>query len=195
MDKSPVHCESSNERKIPSRPSEIGVNDVVCGKDSLSHSSPGNKRFRDMIQAYRQSYQQTRKREDKQRIVGFIINEVERTGGRFMKLDQSQGVWLALDTPTVHGKVSHALRSAKESSSRSRARKRRKEDNPVASKEEDEAFNAILSEQQVIFSTLMQQQLTQDDGAGEASDHRESDEETVTGLLDDLYGAFGSGIL
>jgi hypothetical protein len=104
----------------------VQAQDVLFGRDKSAHHHPGNKRFRSIVQAYRETYQNATRRGEKNRITNDIIGLVRDHGGRFLrKYDET----LATDTPrrvgdccwvevkdsaVIYEKVSHALRSAKE---------------------------------------------------------------------------------
>ena len=92
-------------------PPGLTVNDVVCGRDKLSHAHPGNKRFRAIIRSHYQQYQQAKRRDEKTKLTGTISALVAASGGRFLRLVGSE--WVEVDSEGIHEKVSHALRSAK----------------------------------------------------------------------------------
>ena len=94
---------------------DIGEHDVLLGRDKRSHSHVGNKRFRELIQAFRKEYQDARFRREKNRITLQIIHIiVSIRGGRFLKYDEPQNEWRAVGRSERYEKVSHALRSARE---------------------------------------------------------------------------------
>ena len=106
----PVDCHQAHN---------VREDDVLLGRDKRSHNHVGNKRFRELIHAFRQEYQDTRYRREKSRITQQIIDIiVSIRGGRFLKYDQKQNEWCAVGASEQYEKVSHALRSAREPTSR-----------------------------------------------------------------------------
>ena len=89
--------------------------DVLCGRDKLAHTHPGNLHFRRLVSDHRSSYQGTKSRDEKARIIRIVISYISDKGGRFLKSRDEGGVnrWHELDATQVYDKVSHALRSAK----------------------------------------------------------------------------------
>lgn len=127
--------------------------DIYCGRDRYSHSHPGNRHFRQLINAYRERYQNARHREDKTKINTEIVEKVKANGGRFMKLDDATGCWQELDPAAAHEKVSHALRSAKDPN-RPRPKRKRQVAVKPPSDEEEKAFQILAADQQAIFLRL-----------------------------------------
>ena len=94
---------------------DIGEHDVLLGRDKRSHGHAGNKRFRELIRAFRKEYQDARLRREKSRIIRQIIHIiVSIRGGRFLKYNKLQSEWCAVGRSERYEKVSHALRSARE---------------------------------------------------------------------------------
>jgi hypothetical protein len=128
--------------------------DVICGKDSRAYLH--NKRFRSIVQSFREDYQNARRREEKTRIATTIASMVEQRGGRFIKLDEDLGVWYCLDAEKVHEKISHALRSAKDPESAGRPTKK-----PIdlfeLTSEENADYQELLRVQQAVLSELLKQ--------------------------------------
>jgi hypothetical protein len=112
----------------------VGKRDVLCGKDKICYTHPGNKIYRALIASYFREYQGAARRDVKTQITAFIVAEVEQSGGRFLKPSGApspssaaawsspvaaaccpdMGRWELEDMDKVHDKVSHALRTAKE---------------------------------------------------------------------------------
>ena len=132
---------------------DISDMDVYCGRDKRNHSHPGNIRFRDLIKAHRERYQNASLREYKTRITSEIIGIVHSYGGRFLKLNEETGHWYEVDGAYIHDKVSHALRSAKDPD-RPRPQRRRppRVEEPTAA--EDEAFWKLVGKQEKIYVEL-----------------------------------------
>jgi len=98
----------------------IRDSDVICGKGKLVHSHPGNKQFRKLINFRRESYQTANIREEKKQITNSVIDTIHRLGGRFLKMDENHGEYIEVSDEYRYEKVSHALRSAKKTSSHPR---------------------------------------------------------------------------
>jgi hypothetical protein len=150
-----TRVESICRKQKPFKP-EITDLDVYCGRDKRSQSHPGNKRFRDLINAHRERYQSASLREHKTRITSDVIDIVHNYGGRFMKTREDEEEWYAMETAYVHDKVSHALRSAKDPR-RPRPITRRPIKAEEPSKTEEEAFLRTLAAQEAFFEKLVQQ--------------------------------------
>jgi hypothetical protein len=97
---------------------------VVCGREKLCYSHPGNRAFRDIVRAHCGRYNEATRRNDKTDIVQEINQDVERRGGRFLQRSGvgGGGGWVPVDPDKVHDKISHALRIAIKSSSKRRSR-------------------------------------------------------------------------
>ena len=95
----------------------LGKHDVLLGRKKRSHGHPGNRLFRELIQAFRQEYQESRVRRNKNAIVIRILETISSRGGKFLKYneeDDNRG-WYEVCEQDSYAKVSHALRSAKAS--------------------------------------------------------------------------------
>lgn len=82
--------------------------DVLCGKSS--YNNPGNEFFRKLIQTHRRMYRSTTVRDEKRKVIEYIIEEVHCRGGRFLR---SEGDVSEIPHAQQYEKVSHALRSAR----------------------------------------------------------------------------------
>lgn len=133
--------------------------DIICGKDKLSHSHIGNKRFRVIIERNRERYQNAATRDEKTGITGDIIAMIRscRPGGRFLKLCEDTNKWYDVGDEYAREKVSHALRSAKDPSQRT-IRKKRKSLPKVHNDFENAVFSRLLQQQQLIFKNLVEQE-------------------------------------
>mmetsp|Transcript_14227 Transcript_14227/g.22228 ORF Transcript_14227/g.22228 Transcript_14227/m.22228 type:complete len:256 (+) Transcript_14227:64-831(+) len=86
--------------------------DIICGRSKLSHNHTGNKRFRIIVDMNRERYQHAPSRGDKTRITQEIMDMIRCSGGRFLKWMDDR--WMDASEDYVREKVSHALRSAKD---------------------------------------------------------------------------------
>jgi hypothetical protein len=170
---------SSGYSALSAVSSTVQPKDVLCGRDRRAHNHPGNKRFRTIVQSYREKYQNAPRREDKNRITNEIIQRVLRDGGRFLRLEEETGEWVLVDSAGAHDKVSHALRSAKEPR---RTRGVISEDGELsfATPHEQAKFRSLSSMQQSIFEELVKvEQLNDDAGGGRGIPEKDSQDEAI----------------
>lgn len=92
---------------------DIQEQDVLCGRDKISHSHVGNKRFLCLIKQHRSGYQNATSRDGKTRLSSDIVQMIRSCGGRFLKCNDSTGEWEDQDDIVAREKVAHALRSCK----------------------------------------------------------------------------------
>jgi hypothetical protein len=95
-------------------PSKEGIkfysrNDVLCGRGGGTNVHPGNRRFRDLINANRRAYLKARKN-DKPAISRSIVRTIREMNGRFLKKDEKQGLWFEIGDDGAREKTSQALR-------------------------------------------------------------------------------------
>ena len=95
-------------------PSQAGIkfysrNDVLCGRGGGTNVHPGNKRFRDLINANRRAYLKARKN-DKPSISRSIVRTIRQMNGRFLKKDEKLGLWFEIGDDGAREKTSQALR-------------------------------------------------------------------------------------
>lgn len=84
-------------------------NDVLCGRGGGTNVHPGNRRFRDLINANRRAYLKARKN-DKPNISRSIVRTVREMNGRFLKKDDKVGLWFEIGDDGAREKTSQALR-------------------------------------------------------------------------------------
>ena len=63
----------------------LGQHDVLLGRKKRSHGHPGNRLFRELIQAFRQEYQESRVRRNKNAIVIRILETISGRGGKLIE--------------------------------------------------------------------------------------------------------------
>lgn len=89
--------------------------DVYCGQNAtLAKSHHGNIVFRSIVQANSERYRKATRRSEKTMITVHVVEEIHKSGGRFLKTDPLYDDLVELDEAALHDKVSHALRSAKD---------------------------------------------------------------------------------
>jgi len=163
MDFTKTNASSKKEQHHEIDESKPCPYDVVCGRDKFSHAHVGNKRFRSLIEMYRERYQTAPSRDDKTRITCKIVAMIRafRPGGRFLKLDPETKEWYDVGDEYAREKVSHALRSAKDPALRKPRRKRKPSTaprkKPVHSPVANRVFQQLLSDQQRIFDDLLRE--------------------------------------
>lgn len=92
--------------------------DVVCGRNTLARSHPGNRRFRALIQKSGLAYQKSKNRKQKKKITHQVIQAIFSRGGEFLKvcdepLDEAEPCLEVASEEFIYEKVSHALRSCR----------------------------------------------------------------------------------
>jgi hypothetical protein len=96
---------------------ECTEKDVLCGRAKQSFSNPGNRRYRAVIEQYREQYQQSSRRAEKSRLTLAVIKVIRDQNSRFLKptADRSSSPgWVELTDNELYEKVSHALRCTKD---------------------------------------------------------------------------------
>lgn len=102
------------KQHAPIMASEEGIkfysrNDVLCGRGGGTNVHPGNRRFRDLINANRRAYLKARKN-DKPAISRSIVRTIREMDGRFLKKDEKKGLWFEIGDDGAREKTSQALR-------------------------------------------------------------------------------------
>jgi len=155
--------------------STINDNDILCGRDKVSFSHIGNKKFRAMIDRRRKEYQSSTLKEEKTKIIVQIVTMIKENNGRFLKrtstdnlntndsillnaLDStiSSQYWYAVNDQCAHEKVSHALRSCKHRKKKPSILKKKKP--PVKktlTEEQHQHFKHLLAFQGMFFNQLL----------------------------------------
>lgn len=137
---------------------EINENDVLCGRGGATNTNEGNKRFRGIVADHQPKYLQARKK-DKAAIARSIVRIVREKGGRFLKRNNSTGVWNDIGDKQASSKTSQALREGLEvrrntgksqrrnsdsSSSYTPKKKRRRVESEVTAMKQDEPQSPTL---------------------------------------------------
>ncbi len=137
--------------------------DVLCGRDKVSYSHVGNRRFRVIIAMRHAEYKSCTTRDQKTRITLEIIKGIRDCGGRFLKMNYKTGMYEDVGDEYAHEKVSHALRSAKDPARTKAPRKKRKVVHKPPTPQENKAFKFMFTEQQRIFQELLEEQQAVED--------------------------------
>ncbi|CAB9528681.1 expressed unknown protein [Seminavis robusta] len=86
--------------------------DILCGKGKKCVAHIGSRRFRAVIESYRQRYSLTKTKYEKMMITKEVVERLQKENCRFLKYDASTMVWEELPTMAARDKVGHALRFA-----------------------------------------------------------------------------------
>jgi hypothetical protein len=89
--------------------SDIGSNDVLCGRGGVTNAHVGNKKFRILVAEHQQEYLEMMKK-DKASIARRIVARIKESGGRFLKRDDATGDWVKYPMRNAVEKTSQALR-------------------------------------------------------------------------------------
>jgi hypothetical protein len=84
--------------------------DICCGRGKGKWNSPGNHRFKELIQNFLPEYADAKSKADKSRIVETVVSLVQEGGGRFVKQDEMNGQWYPISATETRSKVAHAIR-------------------------------------------------------------------------------------
>ena len=87
----------------------IKEHDVLCGRGGATNNHTGNKRFRSIVAEYQDEYL-TAKKKEKVLIATRVVERIKSKGGRFLKRDQSNDVWVEVPPKKAISKTSQALR-------------------------------------------------------------------------------------
>ena len=86
-----------------------GENDVLFGRGGGTNAHLGNCRFRNLIHAHRRAYMKAKKN-DKPVINRFIVRSIREANGRFLKINEHDGLWYEVGDNGAREKTSQALR-------------------------------------------------------------------------------------
>lgn len=87
----------------------INDNDVLFGRGGATNNHNGNKKFRVIVTDHQPEYLGARKK-DKAVISKRIVRRVREKGGRFLRRDESSGLWIEVGDKKASEKTSQALR-------------------------------------------------------------------------------------
>ena len=113
-DDTPSAADAADSTAAVVPPSTEGIkfysrNDVLCGRGGGTNVHPGNRRFRDLINANRRAYLKARKN-DKPAISRSIVHTIREMNGLFLKKDNKRDVWVEIGEDSAREKTSQALR-------------------------------------------------------------------------------------
>jgi hypothetical protein len=84
--------------------------DICCGRGKGRSNSPGNQRFKEVVQDNLQRYDDAPTKADKSRVVESVVTTIQKLGGRFVKQEVSSGDWYQIGPRDARSKVAHAIR-------------------------------------------------------------------------------------
>ena len=87
----------------------------------------GNRRFRNIIADAIDDYNSAGSRKAKSKVVKQVHDVIRGTGGRFLRYDSEQGIWVELGQQRSLEKVSHAIRDATSTNENVKKRKEKLE--------------------------------------------------------------------
>jgi len=137
---------------------KIDSKDILFGNDRLSFKRCGNKRFRAIIDTYRERYQNTKFKEDKAKIIIEIVRDINQNGYRFLKRNEGEeNIWYVVNDQCAHEKVIHALRSYKEQKRKIHPRKKKQTTKTTPSDDDLLYFRKLLKFQEMVFQKYVEQ--------------------------------------
>jgi hypothetical protein len=89
---------------------QMGALDICCGRGKGRWNSPGNQRFKEVVQENLQRYADATTKAEKSKVVESVVTEVHKLGGRFLKQNESSGNWYQIGPHDTRSKVAHAIR-------------------------------------------------------------------------------------
>lgn len=101
--------------------------DVLCGRGGATNSHPGNRKFRSIVAAHRESYLAAKKKDKPsyaQYVVGLVRNQSPSAKCRFLKKDANSDKWYDIGDEKAREKVAQALREGAAQLRRSKRRER-----------------------------------------------------------------------
>jgi len=104
---------TNKKREIPSRKlllAEPMETDVLCGRGNVYATRPGNKAFQNIVRNNVQSYSEAKGRLEKVDIVDNVMNQIQNSGARIVKIDNTTMKWYELTDVEAHQKCGHCLR-------------------------------------------------------------------------------------
>lgn len=94
---------------------QIQLKDVICGsrgsKDCVI-AHPGNERFRVIVEMKIEQFQKATTRLEKTQVVRQVVDMVRQSQGRFIRQDDTTGIWYDIGNIRAREKAGHALRLA-----------------------------------------------------------------------------------
>jgi hypothetical protein len=95
---------------------EIGMYDVLCGRDKAAFNNIGNRRFRVTVSLSLERYLQAATRKEKSVVIKSVVTMLHADGGKFLQQvpckssDSDASLYIELNEKQAHEKAGHALR-------------------------------------------------------------------------------------
>lgn len=95
---------------------QIGMYDVLCGRDKAAFNNIGNRRFRVTVSLSLERYLQAATRKEKSVVIKSVVTMLHADGGKFLQLVTSKRsnsdapCYIELNEKQAHEKAGHALR-------------------------------------------------------------------------------------
>lgn len=105
---------------------EPGPNDVICARGKASFNHEGNKRFRDILNREMENYSSTRCKLEKSLFLSKIVNQVRDLGGRFVRKQETSGMWEDVGDYVAREKVGQGFRDLLDTKYRSSTKAKRR---------------------------------------------------------------------
>jgi hypothetical protein len=84
--------------------------DICCGRGKGRWNSPGNQKFKELVREHLQQYENAPSKAEKSKIVEYVVEAVQNSGGRFVKRDVTNRKWYEIGASETRSKVAHAIR-------------------------------------------------------------------------------------
>lgn len=139
--------------------------DILCGRGQNSNH-PGNAKFRELVNHYKQPYTEARCRNDKSVITQKIVAELRENDSpcRFLLKDPATNRWYAVSDLYARDKVSHALRSkpweGRKKPLRTGPKQKRVVKKPSVPPETESTVQKLIEQQEKLLATLIENDLT-----------------------------------
>lgn len=111
----PISYNESLDRKISALSESIDIrpSDVLCGRSKASFNHVGNRRFRSIVTASLEEYNEASSKWAKSMVAAKLVGVISSEGGRFLKQKKgNEDDWYELSAQEAKAKVSHAIRDA-----------------------------------------------------------------------------------
>jgi hypothetical protein len=92
--------------------------DVLFGKGKALREHTGNVRANHLVAMYRPKYEHADKYE-KTDIAKHLVNIIHESGGRFLKFEENDGIWVEVGHGMAREKISHIFRNQRDRKRRS----------------------------------------------------------------------------
>eukprot|EP00542_Grammatophora_oceanica_P011749 CAMPEP_0194046506 /NCGR_PEP_ID=MMETSP0009_2-20130614/21349_1 /TAXON_ID=210454 /ORGANISM="Grammatophora oceanica, Strain CCMP 410" /LENGTH=325 /DNA_ID=CAMNT_0038691823 /DNA_START=105 /DNA_END=1082 /DNA_ORIENTATION=+ len=84
--------------------------DILCGRVKNTFNHEGNQIFRLVVESHLDAYKRATSRVERSSLFKIVLKELQKTGCRFLRFDESSQDWEELDMKATRNKISHAFR-------------------------------------------------------------------------------------